>query len=98
MNGRRDAFVISLVVLAVLAAAGLIGVAVAWKGAAATLVVALQLPYITSGAVGGLTLLGFALGLVLVQVRRREEAERRAELNRLVRAAAAVLAAAREGV
>jgi hypothetical protein len=93
---HRDPFVVSVVVLAALALAGLIGVGVAWKGAAATLVVALQLPYITSGAVGGLALLGFALGLLLVQARRRQEAKRRAEFGRLVQAAADVLAAARE--
>ena len=95
MKPRRDPFVASVVVLGALALAGLIGVGVGWKGAAATLVVALQLPYITSGAIGGLALLGFALGLLLVQARRREEAKRRAELGRLVQAAADALAAAR---
>jgi hypothetical protein len=91
----RDPFVASVVVLAVLIVTAFVGLGVAWKGAAATLVVALQLPYITSGAIGGLALLGFALGLMLVQARRREEARRRAELDRVVRAAADLLAAAR---
>jgi hypothetical protein len=92
----RDPFVASVVVLIALAAAGLVGLGVAWKGAAATLIVALQLPYIVSGAIGGLVLLGFALGLVLVQARRRDEAVRRAEFDRVVRAAADLLAAARD--
>jgi hypothetical protein len=96
MKQWRDPFVASVAVLAALAVIGLLGVAVAWKGAAATLVVALQLPYIVSGALGGLALLGFSLGLVLVQARRRDEARRRAELDRVVRAAAEVLAAARQ--
>jgi hypothetical protein len=93
----RDPFVASVAVLAVLVVTAFVGLGVAWKGAAATLVVALQLPYITSGAIGGLALLGFALGLMLVQARRREEARRRAELDRVVRAAADLLAAARGG-
>ena len=96
MNRLRDPFAASVGVLVVLALVGLVGVGVAWKGAAATLVVALQLPYITSGAIGGLSLLGFALGLVLVQARRRDEAVRRAEFDRVVRAAADLLAAARD--
>ena len=82
----RDPFIVSVVVLSALVITGLIGLAVAWKGAAATLVVAFQLPYVVSGAIGGLALLGFALGLVLVQGRRREEAERRARRSPRCRA------------
>jgi hypothetical protein len=90
-----DPFSVSVLVLGVLALAGLLGIAVGWKGAAASLVVSVQLPYLVSGAIGGLALLGFALGLLLIQARRRREARRRAEMDRVVRAAAAVLAAAR---
>jgi hypothetical protein len=97
MKGLRDPFVASVAVLVVLAVAGLVGVGVAWKGAAATLVVALQLPYLVSGAMGGLALLGFALGLVMIQFRRRVEARRRAEFDGVVRAAADLLAVARAG-
>lgn len=96
MRALRDPFVTSVAVLGALVVAGLVGVGVAWKGAAASLVVAFQLPYIVSGAMGGLALVGFAAGLLLIQVRRREEARRRAEFHRVVRAAADLLAAARE--
>jgi hypothetical protein len=96
MKALRDPFVASMAVLVALVLTALVGLGVAWKGAAATLVVALQLPNIVAGAVGGLALLGFALGLVLVQARRRDEAVRRAEFDRVVRAAADVLAAARD--
>jgi hypothetical protein len=89
----RDPFSASVAVLIALAVAGIGGVVAAWKGAAATLVVATQLPYIVSGALGGLTLLGFALGLLLIQARRRDEAHRRAATDRVVRAAADLLAA-----
>ena len=91
----RDPYTVSVTVLVVLAAAGLAGIAIGWRGAAASLVVSVQLPYIVSGVIGGLALLGFSLGLLIVQVRRRREAERRADFDRVVRAAADLLATAR---
>jgi hypothetical protein len=91
----RDPFSVSVIVLVALAAAGLAGIAIGWKGAAASLIVSVQLPYIVSGVMGGLALLGFSLGLLLVQARRRQEARRRADFDRVVRAAVEVLAAAR---
>ena len=95
MKHLRDPFVVSVVVLGALVVAGLVGVGVAWKGAAASLVVAFQLPYIVSGALGGIALAGLGAGLLLIQVRRREEAQRRTDFDRVVRAAADLLAAAR---
>lgn len=91
----NDPFTVSVTVLGFLAAAGLAGIAIGWRGAAASLVVSVQLPYIVSGVMGGVALLGFSLGLLLVQARRRQEAQRRAEFDRVVRAAADLLAAAR---
>ena len=91
----RDPYTVSVTVLVVLAAGGLAGIGIGWRGAAASLVVSVQLPYIVSGVIGGLALLGFALGLLIIQVRRRREAERRADFDRVVRAAADLLAAAR---
>lgn len=91
----RDPYTVSVTVLVVLAAAGLAGIIIGWRGAAASLVVSVQLPYIVSGVIGGVALLGFALGLLIIQVRRRREALERAEFDRVVRAAADLLAAAR---
>ena len=90
-----DPYWVSVIVLAVLALGGLAAVAVGWRGAAAESDVSVQLPYIVSGAIGGLALLGFGLGLLLIQARRRQEARRRADVQRVVRAAADVLAAVR---
>lgn len=92
----RDPFAVSVGLLVLLAVAGFAGVVAAWRGAAASLDVAVQLPYIVSGAVGGLAGVGFSVGLLLIQIRRREEARRRAEMQRVVEAAAEVLAAVRE--
>ena len=90
-----DPFVVSVTVLVVLAAAGLIAIGLGWKGAAASLDVSVQITYIVSGAFGGLAVLAFALGLLRVQARRRRAARRRAELDRVVVAAARVLAVVR---
>ena len=92
-----DPFTVSVAVLSVLAAAGLAGIISGWSGGAASLVVSVQLPYVVSGVIGGMALLGFSLGLLSVQARRRQEARRRAEFDRVVRAAADLLAAARSG-
>jgi len=91
----RDPFAVSIVVLLLLAAAGLAGIAIGWSGAAGSLVVSVQLPYIVSGMIGGVALLGFSLGLLIIQARRHREAQRRAGFDRVVLAAADVLAAAR---
>lgn len=91
----RDPFAVSVGILVALAAGGLVGVWTGWRGAAASLDVAVQLPYVVSGALGGLSVTGFAAGLILVQLRRREEARRRAELQRVVEGAAELLGSVR---
>lgn len=82
----------SLIVLGLLAAAGLAGLAVAWQGANDLLAVALQLPYAVSGALGGLAVLGFALGLMSIQASRRAAAVERDQFGRFVSASAQLLA------
>jgi hypothetical protein len=92
---KHDPFVVAMVVLAVLVAGGFVGLAIAWRGLAATLVVALQLPYAVSGAIGGIALVGFALGVANIQASRRAAARERADFGRVVDTAADVLAAVR---
>jgi len=92
-----DPFVVSVVLLLELAAAGLAAIGLGWKGAAASLSVSIQITYIVSGVFGGLAVLAFALGLLRVQARRRRAARRRAEVDRVVVAAARLLAVARSG-
>jgi hypothetical protein len=93
----RDPFVRSTAVLVALTAVGLVAVGVAWRGLAATTVVSEQLAYATSGALGGLALVGFALGVVAIQLGRRARARQRAHLDTLVAAAADLLDAVRAG-
>jgi len=78
-----DPWVASVAILVAGAAAGVVAVTLGWRGAAARVGVADQLPYIVSGAMGGLALLGFTLGVLVIQTRRRVEAHRRLELERL---------------
>lgn len=66
-------------ILVGLLAAGFTSIALGYRAAAATLVVALQTPYAVSGGIIGLALVGTALALLSVHIDRVEAAtERRA--------------------
>ena len=95
---RRDDYPLSMIVLSALAAVGLVSIAVAWRGLAASLSVSVQIPYAVSGVMGGVALLGFALGLLSVQASRRAAAVERADMDRLVNASAELLADVRAGM
>ncbi len=77
---RHDPYWDSVAVLVTLWLAGLVSIGAAWRGAAAQAAVALQLPYVISGGIGGLCLSGFACGLLLIQAQRKRAAEERAEI------------------
>lgn len=84
--GRRlvDPLVMSCLVATGLVLAGFGGIALAWKGAAATLFVPIQMAYVASGAIGGLALIVLGLGVLHVQGSRILEARERAELQNLI--------------
>ena len=88
---RPGAFEVSVVVTLAVAGAGFIGLWTAWSGLAAEIFVPFQVPYLVSGALGGLALAGFALGVLAIQSTRRAEATRRAEFERVVDAAVELL-------
>lgn len=93
---RRDPYLGFVAAVVVLVGAALVALGLAWENLADSDVVPVQLSYAASGALGGLALLGFSLGVASVQATRRAEARERAEMNRVVEAAADVLAVARE--
>ena len=63
----------SMVFIAV-AGAGMTGLGLAWSGVAATVGVYTQLPFLVSGAIGGVALAGASLGLLAVHSERRAAA------------------------
>ncbi|MEX2503751.1 MAG: hypothetical protein WD378_02805 [Egicoccus sp.] len=65
------------------AAAGFLLIVMGWNGAASVDYVQGQLPYLISGGVGGLGLIGVGLMLALVQELRRTSAETAARLDAL---------------
>jgi hypothetical protein len=93
---RRDPYVGFVIAVVALVAAALVALGVAWAGLADSDIVSVQLAYAASGALGGVALLGFALGVASIQATRRAEARERAELDRVVEVAAGLLAAVRE--
>lgn len=95
MRRFSDALVSSVIALGALGAAGLVVLVLAWRGVAADVAVADQVPFLVSGAIGGLSLIGFALGVLTIQHRRSVEAQRRATFDAVVTAAAELLATVR---
>jgi len=97
MRRLTDPLVSSVVVLAAFAAGGLVVLVLAWRGVAADVSVANQVPFVVSGGIDGLALVGFAAGVLAIQHRRWIEAKRRAEFEEVVAAAAELLALVRQG-
>ena len=90
----RDPRVSTTLVLAAVAAAGFGGIALGWRGTAATLFVVLQLPWVVSGGLAGIALLGAALALLMTHLDRAEAAAERSALAELQREALRALTAA----
>ena len=77
-------------VLCALAAGGFAGLGLAWRGAAATLGVYVQLPFVVSGAVGGVALAGACAGILAVHVERRAAAVDRLWMDAAIASAAEI--------
>jgi hypothetical protein len=87
----RDPGVRAALVLLAAAVAGFVMLALAWRGAAATVWVPLQVPWLVSGGVAGLALVAASLGAWTVHLGRRADAAHRAEWERFVRDAVDVV-------
>ena len=84
----RDPGIQALLVLALVGVAGIVMLVLAWRGAARTVYVPLQLPWLVSGGFAGLAVLGLALGAISIHAGRRADAEHRAAVEQLTRQAA----------
>ena len=90
-DAMRSPFNRSIVVLVLVAVAGVVAIWFGYRGLAATDDISIEVPFLVSGAFGGIGLVGFASGVVLVQFRRLSQARERAEIDRLIGAAEALL-------
>lgn len=93
----RDPGIQAGVVLVMLAVAGFVMFALSWRGGARTPYVSLQLPWLVSGGMAGLALLGMALGAGSIHLGRRDDAAHRAQVDDLVREAAVLAEDLRTG-
>jgi len=92
--GRRlvDPIVMSSLFAGLFVVMGFAAIALSWRGAAATLVVGIQMAYVTSGALAGLGLIAMGLGMLHIQGSRVLEARERAELDNFVKETRRLLA------
>ncbi len=81
----------SLLVAGALIVAGFGSFALAWRGAARTIVVQDQIAFLVSGGLGGLALIALGAGLGTVQLSRLWAARERAKLDAIVATAVVVL-------
>ncbi len=79
-----DPYTMSVVFATALAASGFGAITLAWRGAAATAIVPVQVAFVVSGAAGGLALISVGIGLLHVQNCRRIAAQERVEMNEVL--------------
>ena len=90
----RDPRVSTTLVLAAVVLAGFALVGQGYRGAAALLYVPFQVPFIISGAVAGLALVGAGVALLNIHLDRAEAAQERREVAALQRDVLRLLAVA----
>jgi hypothetical protein len=81
---------------AVLVVAGFVAIVISWRGAAATASIALQMPFVVSGAFAGLGLVVFGATLAHIELTRRLAAEEEAALRTIVDSAARTVISLRD--
>lgn len=81
----RDPRVSTTLVLVAVTVGGLLLLTQGWRGVAGTLFVPYQVPYLVSGGVVGLALVGSGLALLRVHLDRTEAAQERQETAALQR-------------
>jgi hypothetical protein len=85
LRALRDPATRAILIMVALAAVGYAMLCLGWRGAARTIFVPLQSPWVMSGGLGGLAVLGMALGAWSIHLGRRQDAEHRAGVEELVR-------------
>lgn len=85
----------TLLLFAGFTVAGFVAIAIGWRVAARTALVAFQVPALVSGGIGGLALIFIGAGLTNIQVARRMAAAERADAEALLDDIALVIDARR---
>jgi len=80
-----DPFSRSIILSVVLIVAGFVTIWLGYRGAARSLIVAEQIPFLFSGGIGGLALIAAGAGTLAVQSSRYWNARERVLLDRIVR-------------
>jgi hypothetical protein len=75
----------AMVVLVAAAAAGFVALGLAWAGVAGRLYVGLQMPFVVSGAFGGVALAGASLTIAGIHYERRHNATERFHFDQMIR-------------
>jgi hypothetical protein len=84
MAAVADRGIQAIIVLVAVAASGFVAVGLAWSGVAARLDVGLQLPFVVSGAFGGVAVTAAFLAIAGTQVDRRHRATERFQTDAAV--------------
>lgn len=75
----------AIILLVAAAAGGFVAIGLAWSGVAARLYVGLQLPFLVSGAIGGVAVAAAFLAIAGIQLERRYDATERFHTDLIVR-------------
>jgi hypothetical protein len=86
VNALRDSGVRAMLVLAAVAVTGFVVMGFAWSGAAAQYVVPYQVPWLVSGGLVGLALVGTSFAVWNIHLGRRQDALHRQAVEDVVRA------------
>jgi hypothetical protein len=81
----RDPGIQSVLVLVGLGIAAFVMFGLAWRGGARQIYVPLQMPWLVSGGLAGLGLLGLSLGAWSIHLGRRQDAAHRSAIDDVVR-------------
>jgi fatty acid desaturase len=93
----RSPFGVGVIAGVALLLAGFAAIAFGWRGTARSLVVPLQIPYLVSGALAALGLIGAGAILLNTQWERLSDAEERRAMAAMIDEAALLLEARRSG-